>query len=218
MTRQNDFLRHDYHFVPSSGDHYASLKQLRRSIDAQRQAGKRRADMYVYAEPPGPEGDTAQQGHPVFSNDQNVMIRGVHDAIAHLGGNHPFSCPRRVRGVQPAPEDAVQRPGRQSRQVPGGCGPFHRDRRADVSYYYVYGQFAPQKAVFLTDFDYYNVGLLAPSSRLNGFFVVQDKDLGCRPDFDARGLRTGVPVAVRRSLPGRSGGPKLRLAAIPGHP
>ena len=67
MARQNDFLRHDYHFVPSSGDHYASLKQLRRSIDAQRQAGKRRADMYVYAEPPGPEGDASQQGHPVFN-------------------------------------------------------------------------------------------------------------------------------------------------------
>ena len=92
MSRQNDFLRHDFNFIPSSGDHYASLKQLRRSIDAQRQAGKRRADMYVYAEPPGPEGNAAQQGHPVFSNDQNVMIRGVHDAIAHLGGNHPFSA------------------------------------------------------------------------------------------------------------------------------
>ena len=92
MARQNDFLRHDYRFIPSVGDHYASLKQLRRSIDAQRQAGKRRADMFVYAEPPGPEGDASQQGHPVFSNDQNVMIRGVHDAIAHLGGNHPFSA------------------------------------------------------------------------------------------------------------------------------
>ena len=92
MARQNDFLRHDYRFIPSSGDHYTSLKQLRRSIDAQRQAGKRRADMFVYAEPPGPEGDASQQGHPVFTNDQNVMIRGVHDAIAHLGGNHPFSA------------------------------------------------------------------------------------------------------------------------------
>ena len=75
MARQNDFLRHDYRFIPSSGDHYASFRQLRRSIDAQRQTGKRRADMYVYAEPPGPEGDTSQQGHPVYSNDQNVMIR-----------------------------------------------------------------------------------------------------------------------------------------------
>src|ERR1700710_209774 len=46
MARQNDFLRHDYRFVPSSGDHYASLKQLRRSIDAQRMAGKKRADMF----------------------------------------------------------------------------------------------------------------------------------------------------------------------------
>ncbi len=56
MSRQNDFLRHDYRFIPSCGDHYSSLKQLRRSIDAQRSTGKRRADMFVYAEPPGPEG------------------------------------------------------------------------------------------------------------------------------------------------------------------
>src|SRR3954453_23359299 len=63
MARQNAFLRHDYRFVPSSGDHYASLKQLRRSIDAQRMTGKRRADLHVYAEPPGPEGDASQKGH-----------------------------------------------------------------------------------------------------------------------------------------------------------
>ena len=62
MSRQNDFLRHDFRFVPSSGDHYSSLKQLRRSMDAQRQAGKRQADMFVYAEPPGPEGNASQQG------------------------------------------------------------------------------------------------------------------------------------------------------------
>jgi hypothetical protein len=58
MSRQNDFLRHQFNFIPSPGDHYANLKQLRRSIDAQRQTGKRRADMHVYAEPPGPTDDT----------------------------------------------------------------------------------------------------------------------------------------------------------------
>src|SRR3954468_2259816 len=66
MSRQNDFLRHAYNFIPSPDDHYSSFRQLRRSIDAQRQAGKRRADMYVYEAPPGPEGDSSQQGHPVY--------------------------------------------------------------------------------------------------------------------------------------------------------
>src|SRR5438128_2294605 len=66
MSRQNDFLRHDYNFIPSPDDHYSSIRRLRRSIDAQRQTGKRRADMYVYAKPPGPEGDASQSGHPVY--------------------------------------------------------------------------------------------------------------------------------------------------------
>ena len=97
--------------------------------------------------------------------------------------------------------------------MPGGCGPVHGDRGAD-ELFYVYGQFAPQKAVFLTDFDYYNVGLLAPSSRLNAFFVVQNKDLVCRPDFDAEVFAREFP-ALSQELARQVGGPKVRLANIP---
>jgi len=213
MSRQNDFLRHDYRFVPSSGDHYSSLKQLRRSIDAQRQAGKRRADMYVYSEPPGPEGDASQQGHPVFSNDQNVMIRGVHDAIAHLGGGHPFSA----RGEYGAYNRHLKTLCNVQDARAGRClaaAALFTEIVGQTSYFYVYGQFAPQKAVFLNDFDYYNVGLLAPASRLNAFFVAQGKDLACRPDFDPEGLAREYPV-LSEELSRQVGGPKVRLADIP---
>jgi hypothetical protein len=213
MSRQNDFLRHDFNFIPSSGDHYASLKQLRRSIVAQRQAGRRRADMYVYAEPPGPEGDAAQQGHPVFTNDQNVMIRGVHDAIAHLGGNHPFSA----RGEYGAYNRHVKtlcnvQDARAGRCLPAAA--LFTEIVGQTSYFYVYGQYAPQKAVILSDFDHWNVGLLSPSSRLNGFFLVQNKDLACRPDFDPEVFARDYP-ALSRELARQVGGPKVRLANIP---
>lgn len=212
MDRQNDFLRHDYRFIPSSGDHYASLKQLRRSIDAQRGVGKRRADMFVYAEPPGPAGDAAQQGHPVFSNDQNVMIRGVHDAIAHLGGNHPFSA----RGEYGAYNRHLKTLCNVQDARGGRClaaAALFTEIVGQTSFYYVYGQFAPQKAVILTDFDYSNVGLLAPTSRLNAFFVAQNKALICRPDFDFDVFSREFPP-LSQELARQVAGPKVKLAAI----
>lgn len=213
MARQNDFLRHDFNFVPSPGDHYASLKQLRRSIDVQRQAGKRRADMFVYAAQPGPEGDASQQGHPLFSNAQNVMIRGVHDAIAHLGGNHPFSA----RGEYGAYNRHLKTLCNVQDAKSGRClaaAALFTEIVGQTSYFYVYGQFAPQKAVILTDFDYYHVGRLAPASRLNAFFWVEGKDLVCRPDFDPEVFAREFP-ALAQELSRQVGGPKVRLADIP---
>ncbi len=213
MSRQNDFLRHDYNFVPSSGDHYASLKQLRRSIDSQRQAGKRRADMMVYSEPPGPEGNAALQGHPVFSNDQNVMIRGVHDAIAHLGGNHPFSA----RGEYGAYNRHLKTLCNLQDAKSGRClaaAALFTEIVGQTSYFYVYNAFAPQKAVFLPDFDCYNVGLLAPSSRLNAFFALQNKALICRPDFDSDVFSWAFP-ALSQELVRQVRSTKVSLAAIP---
>ena len=163
---------------------------------------------------PAPRGTPRRQGHPVYSNDQNVMIRGVHDAIAHLGGNHPFSARGEYGAYNRHLKTLCNVQDARAGQVPGGCGPLHGDRRADVSYYYVYGQFAPQKAVFLPDFDHYNVGLLAPSSRLNAFFVVQNKDLVCRPDFDPEVFAREFP-ALSQELARQVGGPKVRLADIP---
>jgi hypothetical protein len=213
MARQSDFLRHDFNFIPSSGDHYASFRQLRQAIDAQRATGKRRGAMYVYAEPSGPEGDTAQQGHPVFSNDQNVMIRGVHDAIAHLGGNHPFSA----RGEYGAYNRHLKTLCNVQDAQAGRClaaAALFTEIVGQTSYYYVYGQYAPQKAVILFDFDFHNVGLLSPSSRLNGFFWVKGKDLVCCPDFDPEVFAREFP-ALSQELARQVSGPKVRLAAIP---
>jgi hypothetical protein len=110
--------------------------------------------------------------------------------------------------------------GRQTRAANGHTPlvlksrPIEPPHRADDTTYYVYGQYAPQKAVILSDFDHYHVGLLAPSSRLNSFFVVQNKDLVCRPDFDAEVFAREFP-ALSQELARQVGGPKVRLANIP---
>ena len=172
--------------------------------------------MFVYAEPPGPEGDAIQQGHPVFSNDQNVMIRGVHDAIAHLGGDHPFSARGASTGLT---TDTSRRSATSRMPRLGGAWRLRAlftEIVGQTSFYYVYGQFAPQKAVILPDFDHYNVGLLATTSRLNGFFVLQNKNLVCRPDFDTEVFAREFP-ALSQELGRQVGVPKFKLAAIPGH-
>ena len=216
MSRQSDFLRHSYNFIPSPGDHYASLKQLRRSIDAQRQVGKKRADMYVYAEPPGPEGDASQTGHPVFTNDQNVMIRGVHDAIAHLGGTHPFSA----RGEYGAYNRHLKTLCNVQDARAGRCmaaAALFTEIVGQTSFYYVYNSYAPQKAAILPDFDHYQVGLLSPNSRLNAFFWVQNKNLVCRPDFDPEVFAREYP-SISQELARQVGGPKVSLATIAPRP
>lgn len=80
--------------------------------------------------------------------------------------------------------------------------------------YYINGQFAPRKAVFLPDFDHHNVGLLARSSRLNDFLVVQSKALVRRPDFDPGDFARGFPT-LPQELDRQAGGPKITLANIP---
>jgi len=182
IARQQQFLRHDYNFIPDSGDHYKSLKQLRKSVDAQRAGGNRRADMYVYAEPPGPEGEPAQQGHPLLSNDQNVMFRGVHDAIAHLAGNHPFSARGEYGAYLRHLKTLCDTPGLSAGRCPEAAILF-TEIVGQTSFYYVYGNFPPQKAVILRDFDHWRVGRLAPDSPLNNFFEVVGKDFVPKPGF-----------------------------------
>jgi hypothetical protein len=141
------------------------------------------------------------------------MIRGVHDSLGHVAGNHPFSA----RGEYGAYNRHLKTLCNVQDAKSGRCmaaAALFTEIVGQTSFYYVYGQFAPQKAVFLPDFDFYNVGLLSPSSRLNGFFQFQSKDLVCRPDFDAEVFSREFPE-LSQELARQVGGPKVSLAAIP---
>lgn len=185
IARQQHMLRHDYEFVPDSGDHYRSMIHLKKSMDAQRADGTRRAKMYVYAEPPGQGSDAP--GHPALSNDQNVMFRGVHDAIAHLAGSHPFSA----RGEYGAYSRHLKTLCDTESAKAGRCEfakVLFTEIVGQTSYYYVYGGYTVQKAVILHDFDHYRVGLLAPNSPLNQFFEVIGKEMVQKTYFDPNAL------------------------------
>src|SRR5438309_5188196 len=115
----------------------------------------------------------------MFSNDLTRMIRAAHEAIADLGGSPPLSARGEYGAYNRHLKTLCNVQDAKSGTCPAAAALF-TEIVGQTSFYYVYGQFAPQKAVLLNDFDHYQVGFLAPSSRLNSFFTVQNKALLCR--------------------------------------
>lgn len=158
IKRQHDFLSSKFTLKSSQEDPYPSMKALTRNINQQKAAGVRKPEVKAYSAP---------ANHPALSNDENVLLRGVHDVMAHYFGQHPFSG----RGEYGAYL-------RHLKTLPPKVAPIlFTEIVGQTSYYKIYGNYTDQKAVFLSDFDYFNIGALAPESALNEFFVLQNKDL-----------------------------------------
>ena len=162
--KQHAMLSTNYEFNPQPGDPYPSMKAMAHSIDTQKAAGQKPV-VKVFAEPPGNADDG--QGHPVFTNDQNVLWRGVHDVMAHYAGRHPFSS----RGELGAYNRHLRTLG------PRMAPPLFTDLIGQVSCFKIYNKYPLQKAAILRDFNFYRVGELAPESPLNHFFVIDRKAL-----------------------------------------
>lgn len=192
ITRQNDFLQSKFQFNPTATDTYSSMKHLTKEIDKQKAVGVKRPVMNVYNDPPeGPnlypmqnmEDLPGSSGHPLLSNDQNVTLRGVHDAIAHYMGQHPFSA----RGEYAAYTRHLKTLCNVDQVKGGKClaaQVLFTEIVGQTSYYYVYGSYTMQKAAIMWDFDHWNVGALAPNSKLNMFFQNADKTLIPKSNFN----------------------------------
>ncbi len=186
ISRQNTFLsnaRKGFEFVPTPNDPYKSSIEMRRAMDAQWAQGKKKAAMRVYAEPPGPEGTEEKRGHPIVPNDQNVVIRGVHDAIAHLPKTLPFDARGEYRAYNTHLKTLCNIEQLKRRECDAAKVLF-TEIVGQTSHYYVYGNYAEQKAVILHDFNHHQIGLLAPESPLNRYFTVQGKELVAAPNFN----------------------------------
>lgn len=191
IERQHRLLGSKFRMVPTHQDPYRSQKHLSRDIEQQKTAGVRRPAVKAFAEPPGPERTSDEKGHPVFSDDLNTKLRWVHDLIAHHYGEHPFSA----RGEYGAYNTHLKT------LCPDGRCPAAKALFTEVvgqtSYYYIYGDFPPQKAVIMPDFNHGVVGALSPGSPLNRFFVLKGKELLPRDDFDARRFASEHPELFR---------------------
>lgn len=171
FTRQREFLSHLFSMEPTTGDPYDSMKHLTRSINKQREeTGK--ASVRVYSEPPSgaEDDDSVPQGHPVWSNDMNVIVRWVHDIMAHYYGQHKFSA----RGEYGAYNRHTKTIGVNTDATKA----LFTEVVAQTSCYYVYGDFVEQKVTLMTDhFDATKVGALNPTSPLNKYFELVNKEL-----------------------------------------
>ena len=191
LARQGEFLKSKFQFEPTHDNPYKSMKHLTREIDKQKAADIRRPVMKVFAEPPGPEGEPVQ-GHPLFSNDFNVQIRGIHDAITHYMGQHPFSA----RGEYGAYNRHLKTLCNIEQVKSGDCPAakaMFTEVVAQTSVFYVYGDYVVQKVVILNDYDHARIGALAKESPLNEFFVLEDKELNPRPEFHWEAFSMAMP-------------------------
>jgi hypothetical protein len=211
ISRQNDFLKSKFNFEPTTDDPYKSMKHLTGEIDKQKQAGIKKPTMRVFDEPP-------EGGHPTLSNDQNTVLRGVHDAIAHLFGQHPFSA----RGEYGAYNRHLKTLCNVDQAKAGECPAaevLFTEIIGQTSYFYVYGDYTVQKAAIMHDFDHWHIGALAPDSSLNEFFVLQNKELIPREGFSWRAFSQAKPqLAVEMNRQIQAGGSRSPLMPLPGEP
>ena len=208
IARQDEFLRSKFNFKPTTDDPYPSTKVMTQDIENQKRAGLK-PTIPVYAEPPAMQ---QGQGHPLLSNDDNVKQRGVHDVIAHYYGQHPFSA----RGEYAAYNRHLKTLCNNQQLKAGNClaaKAMFSEVVAQTSYYYVYKQYAEQKAVILHDFDHLNIGFLAPDSKLNRYFYVEGKSLLKRPDFNWKALCIDYPRLSQELLRQSQGNPSLQPIA-----
>ena len=225
ISRQNQFLQSKFQFNAGQNDPYTSMKQMTGEINKQKAAGIKKPTFNVYAVPPeGPEISLRKDdpelpgsvGHPLLANDQNTVLRGVHDAIAHYMGQHPFSA----RGEYAAYTrhlktlcnvDQVKQNSCPAAQI------LFTEIVGQTSFYYIYGNYTMQKAVILHDFDHWNVGSLAPSSKLNAFFELTGKQLVPKSNFDYSVFSKTYPTLAREmSRQITMGKSRIPLNPLPG--
>lgn len=183
VQRQKKMLGHRYNFQPTDDDPYPSMKAMSKDLDKQKAAGQRKVNVKVFgAEPTGIPEDP-DTGEKVYSNDENIDFRSIHDIIAHYFGQHPFSG----RGEYSAYNRHIKTLGPQVARV------LFSEIVGQTSYYKIYGGFATQKVTFLPDFDPLVVGALAPNSPLNKWFYLENKALKPRPGFRWANFAAALP-------------------------
>ena len=103
--------------------------------------------------------------HPVFSVEDNVIFRCVHDFIVHILGNHPFGDKGEIASynlhAKLVPPDAL--PAIFTEIVGQAC------------YAVEYGEFGEQKIAILDGFDYKNVGVVTGYDVQNKALVPGEK-------------------------------------------
>lgn len=104
--------------------------------------------------------------HPIFSLEDNVIFRTVHDFIVHILGNHPFGVKGEIASynlhAKLAPPDALPA--------------LFTEIVGQASYAVVYGSFPVQKIAVLDGFDYKEMGKVTGYDIKNKKLIKKDDD------------------------------------------
>jgi hypothetical protein len=154
------------------------LKRLQSDVDVNYTSGdpyKRHRDMVqdVVGNKKLTIWNGADEPHPYMTNDQNVILRTVHDYYAHTGPNR--------KAAAAAPGKALQRNDftyrgelnaylTHVRIAPRAAVPIlFTEVAAQISYHLISGGYAPQKAMILDGFDYIHLGKFTSPDRQKRF-------------------------------------------------
>lgn len=140
----------DYDIKQVSGEPYASQKDMR--ID-----WKSTRKLMISID---------HSDHPVFSVEDNVIFRTVHDFIVHILGNHPFGVKGEIASYnlhsKLAPPDALPA--------------LFTEIVGQASYAVVYGSFPVQKIAILKGFDYREMGKVSGYDIKNKKLMKKDEN------------------------------------------
>lgn len=93
--------------------------------------------------------------HPIFSLEDNIVFRSVHDFIVHIEGNHPFGAKGEIAAYNTHAKLV-------SKEV---LPALFTEVVGQASYAVVHGSFPKQKIAILNGFDYIHLG------RVSGYHV-----------------------------------------------
>lgn len=184
ISHQFNQLQSKYTHVLSRSDPFKSSKELARHIDDQKKVGIRRPSVPSYDADLGPNIKLGEKGHPVWTKDQDQRFGWVHDLMTHYAGKLPFDARGEARAYL-----------KHLKTLSPHLAPIlFTEIIAQTSYYYIYGDFPKQKTVILKDFDYFDVGKLAPQSKLNNFFEFKNKELVPKKELSLDELESVHPL------------------------
>jgi len=115
--------------------------------------------------------------HPVLTNDENTILRTVHDYYAHTGPIRKEIAAGKV----PARNDFSYRGElnaylTHTKLAPRAAIPIlFTEVAGQISYYLITGGYAPQKAAILDGFDYIHLGKFTDAERQNRFNQLLDE-------------------------------------------
>jgi len=126
---------------------------------------------------------TGHSDHPVFTPEQNVKFRAVHDVFSHYGPHknnyNPDTGKISFKGYEFSYPGEIDAYYVHRKYSPKACHPaYFSEIIGQVSYAVTTGNFAEQKCIFFADADHYHIGHLKGKAQKRAAYIEQELKAG----------------------------------------